>query len=142
MRLSEPLEFTNNVQPIPLAEYNPAPGTLAFVSGWGATSAQHSYLNGLEDVEYSYPKHLQGVLLQINRPTNIFGGLLFSLRQDLISAGSFWQTTCRGDSGGPLVVNQQLVGVVSSGSGMCNGTAAFTSVPYFKKWILNAIKSI
>nr|XP_017014640.2 trypsin beta-like [Drosophila takahashii] len=39
MRLSEPLELSNTVQTIPLGETNPSPGTLAFISGWGGTSA-------------------------------------------------------------------------------------------------------
>ncbi|XP_037708558.1 trypsin alpha-like [Drosophila subpulchrella] len=142
MRLSEPLEFTNKVQTISLADKNPDPGTPAFVSGWGATSAQYKFLNGLRDVVYTYPINLQGVRIQINKPINIFGGLLASLRQDLITAGAFGQSTCSGDSGGPLVVNQQLVGVVSSGLELCDAEAAFISVPYFQKWILHAIKYI
>nr|XP_016923795.2 trypsin alpha-like [Drosophila suzukii] len=133
MRLSEPLEFNNKVQSIPLAEKNPAVGSPAFLSGWGAM-AEPYFMN------YIYPRNLQGIWLQIYLP--VFAEKLFPSRQNVIYAGSFRQTPCSGDSGSPLVVNQQQVGVVSGGPEWCNGYADFTSVPYYREWILNAIKSI
>ncbi|EDW51740.1 trypsin alpha [Drosophila sechellia] len=123
--LSKPLEFTNQVQPIPLATTNPSPGSTAFVSGWGTTSYE------------SHPTHLQGVNLYIQWP--YYCGLT---EQSRICAGSYGRTACNGDSGGPLVVGQQLVGVVSGGSEDCTYSALYTSVPYFREWILNAIKQI
>ncbi|XP_037725238.1 trypsin alpha-like [Drosophila subpulchrella] len=133
MRLSEPLEFNNKVQTIPLAEKNPAAGSPAFLSGWGATTEPY-FMN------YMYPSDLQGIRLQIYLP--IFAEKLFPSLQNVVYAGSFGQTSCSGDSGGPLVVNQQLVGVVSGGPQYCDGYSEFASVPYFRDWILNAIKSL
>ncbi|XP_043950348.1 trypsin alpha-like [Drosophila biarmipes] len=132
MRLSEPLEFSNKVQPISWAGENPAPGTPAFTSGWGAISAELYFENGIPEVWYEYSIHLKGLRRQIN----------LSYRPDLITAGSFEQTSCVGDSGGPLIVNEKLVGVVSSGQKLCHVQATFTSVPYFREWLINAIKSI
>ncbi|XP_041565267.1 trypsin beta-like [Drosophila elegans] len=122
MRLSEPLNFTDKVKSIPLAERNPAPGTVAMVSGWGATSTY---------AKYSYPVHLHGVDVLILRVDQFF-----------IFAGSYGQTTCYGDSGGPLVVDQQLVGVVSAGYTYCDGRTQYISVSDERSWLLNAIASI
>jgi len=138
MRISEALELTNKVQTIPLAEKNPARGTPAFSSGWGFSSLEFNHVDG--SVEVVSPVNLQGVRLQINSAD--YNGMVLKIPKDVISAGSFEQTTCKGDSGGPLVVNQQLVGVVSSGPEWCDGDADFTSVPYFREWILNTIESI
>ncbi|XP_017014654.2 trypsin alpha-like [Drosophila takahashii] len=132
MRLSEPLEFSNKVQPIPLAENYPALGTNAFASGWGATSFELGFMNGFLELNPIYPVHLQGVSLQIRS----------KLPGDLTYAGITGQTICGGDSGGPLIVNNQLVGVVSSGPIFCNDFGTFTSIPAFRNWILDAIKSI
>ncbi|XP_037710184.1 trypsin alpha-like, partial [Drosophila subpulchrella] len=137
MRLSEALELTHKVQTIPLAEKNPARGTPAFSSGWGY-SLWFNHVKG--SVELISPVNLQGVQLEINSSDN--DGMILKIPKDVISAGSFGQTACRGDSGGPLVVNQQLVGVVASGPQWCDGDADFTSVPYFREWILNTIESI
>ncbi|XP_044250764.1 trypsin alpha-like [Drosophila takahashii] len=133
MRLSEPLEFSNKVQPIPLADNNPRYGTPAFASGWGATSFELVFVNGSLKWSPTYPTHLQGVSLRIRS--------FFFMPQDIIYAGVFGQSGCRGDSGGPLVVDKQLVGVVSSGPKLCDGKGKFTSVPAFRNWILDAIKS-
>ncbi|XP_016967495.3 trypsin alpha-like [Drosophila biarmipes] len=129
MRLSEPLEFSNKVQPISWAEKNPAPGTPAYVSGWGAILADDDFIE--IDEKYTYPNRLQGVQVQITHDLT-----------DKITAGNDRKTTCNGDSGGALVVNHQLVGVVSSGPEYCDGRSIYTSVPHFRDWILNAIKSI
>ncbi|XP_050744280.1 trypsin alpha [Drosophila biarmipes] len=132
MRLSEPLEFSEQVQPIPLAKENPARGSPAFTSGWGAMKKPFSK-------KFVYPRHLQGIWIRTYLPIL---GILVPKRQDLVYAGSYRRTSCNGDSGGPLVVNQQLVGVVSGGFKGCITFAKYTSVPYFRKWILNAIESI
>ncbi|XP_052855555.1 trypsin beta-like [Drosophila gunungcola] len=122
MRLSEPLNFTDKVKSIPLAERNPAPGTVAKVSGWGATSAFPKLSN---------PVHLQGVCARI-----------LGVNQFFIFAGSNVQTACYGDSGGPLVVDQQLVGVVSGIFEYCDGPTKYISVSNERSWLLNAIASI
>ncbi|KAH8352896.1 hypothetical protein KR084_007133, partial [Drosophila pseudotakahashii] len=121
MRLSEPLELSNRVQTIPLAETSPAGGTEAFSSGWGTT-----YI-------YERPIHLQGIRVQINWPQYCRGA------ENIICVRHHDGPTCRGDSGGPLVVMGHLVGVVSAGT--CTGHSEYTNVPYYREWILSAITS-
>ncbi|XP_063884717.1 tryptase beta-2-like [Scylla paramamosain] len=55
------------------------------------------------------------------------------------------KSSCKGDSGGPLVV--QLcdgrwvqTGIVSYSIGLCSGINLFTSVPYYRDWIIDNIK--
>ncbi|KAH8351830.1 hypothetical protein KR084_000019, partial [Drosophila pseudotakahashii] len=137
MRLSEPLTFSNNVQPIPLAKNNPSYGTPAYASGWGATFIEEVFVNGSSELNATNPIHLQGLSLQIMSSSR--SSVTNNLR-DIIDAGIFRETSCRGDSGGPLVVDKQLVGVVSSGPPLCDGQGHFTSVAAYRSWILDAIK--
>ncbi|KRJ97130.1 trypsin beta [Drosophila yakuba] len=131
VRLSERLEFTNKVQPIPLAESNPEPGTMSFATGWGS-------MYGTDAGDPSKgPINLQGVKLRIQTPNFC----AVSNGQSTICAGNVGKTTCKGDSGGPLVINRKLVGVTSGNFEYCWSSAFFSSVPYFREWILNAIKS-
>ncbi|XP_039501536.1 trypsin alpha-like [Drosophila santomea] len=131
VRLSERLQFTNKVQPIPLAESNPEPGTMSFATGWG-----NMYGADAGDAN-KIPIHLQGVKLRIQSPN-------FCVRfhgQSKICAGDSKHTICTHDSGGPLVINRQLVGVTSGRGPNCDRPATFSSVPYHREWILNAVKS-
>ncbi|XP_043662673.1 trypsin alpha [Drosophila teissieri] len=131
VRLSKPLEFTNRVMPIPLAKTNPYPGTTAFISGWGL------FLNA-NDVKLSYPKHLQGLTVYIQRLE--YCGLF---APSIVCAGTFRRATCYGDSGGALVVNKELVGVVGGSLDRnCTSSTYYASVPYFREWILTTVASI
>ncbi|XP_002087648.3 trypsin beta-like [Drosophila yakuba] len=131
VRLSERLEFTSKVQPIPLAESNPEPGTMSFATGWGS-------MYGTDAGDPSKgPINLQGVKLRIESPNFC----RISHDGSRICAGYYWQNTCRGDSGGPLIINRQLVGVNSAGGEFCETPTIFSSVSYYREWILNAIKS-
>ncbi|KAH8351861.1 hypothetical protein KR084_000234, partial [Drosophila pseudotakahashii] len=141
VRLSEPLELSNKVQTISLAETVPAFETPAFTSGWGGTSAEDLWINGFKDVYYKNPIHLQGIRTQINSFC-YWSPLYCPDRLDVIYAGSSEGSSCRGDSGGPLIANGQLVGIVSLVHKYCDGIATYTSVPYFRNWILDAIKLI
>ncbi|XP_017075153.1 trypsin alpha [Drosophila eugracilis] len=127
VRLSKPLQFSKKVWPIPLAGVNPPSGTFAFSTGWGATSVT-------SNTPRKYPRNLQGIVVPIHK--------CIGLHDDYICAGNFNKAACFGDSGGPLVVDQKLVGVVSIVYGTCTATSSYISVPFFKKWILNAINSI
>lgn len=130
VRLSERLEFTNQVQPIPLAETNPEPGTMSLAAGWGQ-------IYETEDLVVR-PINILGVKLRIQPPNHC----IVSYGQSTICAGNSKQSTCRGDSGGALVIDSQLVGVVSGGEEYCDSATFFTSVPFFREWILNTTNSI
>ncbi|XP_017047444.1 trypsin beta-like [Drosophila ficusphila] len=139
MRLSESLEFSSKVQPIPLAEKNPLPESLAMASGWGAVTVTVTKDHSLPIVwvDKEHPEHLQSTLLRIINCREYQDAT-----EDNICVNTPGQSTCMGDSGGPLVVDQQLVGVTSFGSKVCNNTSAFAGIPSFRNWILNAIKVI
>uniref|UniRef100_A0A6P4E4R1 trypsin n=1 Tax=Drosophila rhopaloa TaxID=1041015 RepID=A0A6P4E4R1_DRORH len=137
MRLSEPLKFTNKVQSIPLAKKNPAPGTIAMVSGWGATLIYPSYDGSYQ---FLYPINLQGVYNYVQSWNTCIRS--HSMTENTFCAGHFGQSACNGDSGGPLVVNQTLVGVVSEGTIYCIDSTVYVSVSDLRAWILNAIESI
>ncbi|XP_043063886.1 trypsin beta-like [Drosophila ficusphila] len=138
MRLSESLEFSSKVQPIPLAERNPTAGTFAMTSGWGAVSVTRGFISSyIQVIVEDYRERLKSTLLPIRncreyKDTN----------EDNICVYFPGQSTCSGDTGGPLVVNHQLVGVTSFSPSLCNGFAAFAGIPFFRNWILNAIDLI
>ncbi|EDV57443.1 trypsin alpha-like [Drosophila erecta] len=127
VRLSKRLKFTSKVHPIPLANSNPYPGTEALIAGWGYTYTS--------DNKILSPITLRGASVEILSSKNC--GV--SHGQSTICAGYYEKTFCVGDSGGPLVINKELVGVVSGGN--CISIGFVSSVPYFREWILNAIKS-
>ncbi|XP_017047448.2 trypsin beta-like [Drosophila ficusphila] len=138
MRLSESLEFSSKVQPIPLAERNPLPGSLAMTSGWGAVKLKHSFTSpNKELIIEEHRERLKSTLLPIQNCREDD-----DTHEDNICVNSKGQSTCSGDSGGPLVVDQQLVGVTSFGPPYCDDFSAFASVPYFRNWIFNATKFI
>jgi len=140
LKLDEPLEFNEYVQPLPLAPKgdDPAGGTVCINSGWGSIS--HTSMA-------SMPAMLQYVEMPIvARPdcvedysgvNNVDEGMICSgIDEGGISA-------CSGDSGGPLACPDQngtmyLAGIVSWGMipcGQANRPSVFTSVGYFRDWI-------
>ncbi|XP_034667380.1 LOW QUALITY PROTEIN: trypsin alpha-like [Drosophila subobscura] len=127
IRLSESLKFNDRVQSIPLATEEPEAGTKAKVTGWGTTlkGRGHGILQGLE-------------------VSIISRGLCQKLKSfvtdDVICAGALFNSLGGGDSGGPLTVNNELVGVVSSGRPFLTGE--YVSVVYMKDWIQSTTESL
>merc|ERR1712198_447227 len=117
LKLDEPLEFNEYVQPLPMAPKgdDPAGGTICVNSGWGSTS--HSSIAQM-------PNKLQFVEMPIvSRP---------DCQEDYsgVSGGPF---ACPNENG-----TLQLSGIVSWGMipcGQANRPSVFTSVGYFRDWI-------
>ncbi|KAH8412212.1 hypothetical protein KR009_000508 [Drosophila setifemur] len=126
LRLDEPLQFSEKIQPIPLAEEEPTIGSVAIISGWGISKV------------VTYPKKLQSSYVYIRAPHECKRNLI----QSKICAGGVYESVCDGDSGGPLVVNGKLVGVTSIGIFLCNKPGIFTSIPYFRNIILESIRNL
>jgi trypsin len=88
----------------------PAAGSLAVVTGWGAP-----YSGG------TIPSQLQAVNVDIISRTECdnayadYGGITVNMICAAVPGGG--KDACQGDSGGPLVVGVQLVGIVSWGVG-------------------------
>nr|AYV99609.1 venom polypeptide [Dolopus genitalis] len=139
--LSEPLEFSETVQPVALPERESIPKGLAVVSGWGSTSL------GLEPAFTDRLRTAVVPILDYETCAKALKDTTFD-RTNLCSgplAGGVGH--CSGDSGGPLVqqVNGKMtiVGVISWAYTPCgspNTPPAFTRVSHFVGWIHRTMK--
>ncbi|KAH8318184.1 hypothetical protein KR074_000438, partial [Drosophila pseudoananassae] len=128
LRLSNPVKIGPSAQTIGLATNAPTVGSQALITGWGRI---------LPLVEEK-PIILQGINVTILSSNEC---AIFPWHYEkIICAGSEKKTACRGDSGGALVVNNQVVGVVSTGT--CEGSTKHVSVPYYHQWILEAVEKL
>jgi len=140
LKLDEPLEFNEYVQPLPMAPKgdDPAGGTICINSGWGSTS--HSSVAQM-------PNKLQYVEMPIvSRPDcqEDYSGVN-GVDEGMICAGidEGGISACSGDSGGPFACPNengtlQLSGIVSWGMipcGQANRPSVYTNVGYFRDWI-------
>ncbi|XP_043067482.1 trypsin delta-like [Drosophila bipectinata] len=141
LQLKKSLKFTNNIKAIPLADQEPAIGSVALASGWGATSIKETFDEiKRQAVKYNSPIQLQSVNVTImeRKRCDVFEN---NISKPVICAGSSEKGVCAGDSGGPLVVGGKLVGLTSTGVLFCNTPAFYTSIPYHKNWIMENTKS-
>ncbi|EDV31305.1 uncharacterized protein Dana_GF19704 [Drosophila ananassae] len=138
MRLANPLPIRGNIQPIPLAEEDPAEGSPALSSGWGAT---YNDVWDMDQCKLSKPINLRGVNIRIENKRKCY--LKASQLKQNICAGVIGQSICFADSGGPLVVDKKLVGITSvTNNGCCLSPGIYASVAKFHSWILNALKEV
>lgn len=136
IRVRQPFEYSDKIQPITLSSSDPAPGTTALASGWG------DLVDG--DTRPS-PRHLQGVHLQTISLADCRKPYGNSAIQDSnLCAYTQDKDTCQGDSGGPLAVDGVLVGVVSWGAGCAERGApgVYASVAAYSPWIEKTIKHL
>jgi len=140
LKLDEPLEFNEYVQPLPLAakDEEPVGGTVCSNSGWGSTS---------DSTIQHMPNKLQYVEMPIvDRQTcqAAYSGVN-GVGDGMICAGlpEGGVSACSGDSGGPLSCpredgSQYLAGIVSWGMIPCgqpNLPSVYTNVGHFRDWI-------
>ncbi|KAJ8961659.1 hypothetical protein NQ318_021256 [Aromia moschata] len=133
LKLPEPLELTEYIQPIKLAEgdYSYA-GELSVVLGWGFQwGGQTTYEEHLRFVE--------NIILSNNQCTKDD-----PTYKEIVKDSQICQSTlagrgsCHGDSGGPLVVDGDTqVGIVSLGSINCflEKPVVFTRITSYRQWI-------
>jgi len=140
LKLDEPLEFNEYVQPLPMAEKgdDPAGGTVCVNSGWGSTS--HSSVQQM-------PNNLQYVEMPIvDRETckdNYDGVNGVDEGMNCAGVPEGGVSACSGDSGGPLACPKEdgslyLAGIVSWGMIPCgqeNRPSVYTSVEHYRDWI-------
>ncbi|BES87953.1 serine-type endopeptidase activity [Nesidiocoris tenuis] len=120
---------------LPLANFEPKPGTMCTISGWGST--------------YFDPGHAMGTELIEKTQVPIYDRTVCVKRLDIPSdqiCAGFEQgghDSCQGDSGGPLECGGYITGVVSwgLGCGEPNLPGAYASVAYHREWILRHINS-
>ncbi|XP_030387449.1 trypsin-7 [Scaptodrosophila lebanonensis] len=120
--------FNENVQPIQLAVERPAVGTNVTVTGWGTTTEGGSIPDVLQQVD---------VLLVDNSECKNAYSVLLTSRMLCAAVDGGGKDACQGDSGGPLIYNNQLLGIVSWGTGCAraNYPGVYASVPDVRDWI-------
>jgi len=134
LKLKEPLEWTEFVQPIalPAAGQDTPAGTECTVTGWGT----------LNEGGFSLPNVLHKVTLPVVSDEDCnaaYSANGYSVADSMICAAieEGGKDSCQGDSGGPMVCGEELIGIVSWG--ICCGRkgypGVYTEVSYFMDWI-------
>lgn len=109
LKLSEPLKFNYDVQPIQMAPkgYSVRDGDTLVVSGWGALQSGGSSPTNLYEVDVP----------AVNQEVCVKAYGSSSISDNMICAGIGGRDSCQGDSGGPLTHGEYHVGIVSWGQG-------------------------
>uniref|UniRef100_G3VC91 Peptidase S1 domain-containing protein n=1 Tax=Sarcophilus harrisii TaxID=9305 RepID=G3VC91_SARHA len=151
LRLAQPVNFTEYVQPIclPRANHSFPHGASCWATGWGHVQEKVRQLpqSGLilQQLELKIigPKECQ-CLFNYKGPFNITGKLLPTMLCAGYKEGK--RDTCQGDSGGPLVCEEQgqwfLAGITSFGHGCArrNRPGVFANVVAFEDWIRERVE--
>ncbi|PNF41031.1 hypothetical protein B7P43_G08501 [Cryptotermes secundus] len=130
IKVSEPFEFSDSVQPISMSSVVPPTGTPVVVTGWGRLST-----------DGSSPSQLYQVLISVmdydtcNSAYREAGGLTTRMFCAGVPAGG--KDSCNGDSGGPLMANGELSGIVSWGydCGEAGFPGVYANVAVLKSWV-------
>lgn len=130
LRLSKPIVYNENTQPIKLAWSNTLKeGDTVDLSGWGSTKVWGRTADKLHKVELKYMANASCSGKVKNAAWLGEGHICTDTRSG--------EGSCHGDSGGPLVdENNTLVGVVNWGEPCAVGRPdVFASVAYYHDWI-------
>lgn len=116
---------------IPLAQVNPLPGTVCYVSGWGDVDTDTN--------KVKIPNELQYARITVDPPkvcSAIYGNY-FRAEYMLCVGKSNNENAGSGDSGGPLCCNSKLNGVVSYGKKYYDPKSpdVYSSVAFAFEWI-------
>ncbi|XP_016947712.1 trypsin delta [Drosophila biarmipes] len=127
-------EFNDAVQPIELAKERPEHDTPVTVTGWGTTSEGGT----ISDV-------LQEVSVNVVENTQCKSSYSIMLTSRMLCAGvtGGGKDACQGDSGGPLVYKNELLGIVSWGTGCAREKypGVYCSVPDVRDWLEEALEA-
>ncbi|XP_073512101.1 trypsin-3-like [Phyllobates terribilis] len=133
VKLAEPAQFNQYVQPIPIASSCPTEGSWCLVSGWG----------NLKTSGVQYPDNLQCLDVPVLSTSNCKSSYPNKITNNMFCAGYLegGKDSCQGDSGGPLICNGELYGVVSWGQGcaLTGYPGVYTKVCIYFDWIKNVI---
>ncbi|XP_046749097.1 trypsin-3-like [Diprion similis] len=132
LKVKEPMDFSAQVQPIPLPQqYEMVPeGEFSTISGWGTIRwlvGPAADIVQIAEVPVTSPEYCATAYGQS------------WITDDMLCAGypEGGIDACQGDSGGPLVVHGVLHGAVSWGSGcaLAGYPGVYARVSYFRDWI-------
>lgn len=126
-------EFNELVQPITLAKERPEHGTPVIVTGWGVTTEGGYIPNTLQKVEVNVVE---------NSECKRAYSIMLTSRMLCAAVDGGGKDACQGDSGGPLIYNNELLGIVSWGTGCArpNYPGVYASVPQVSEWIERVIE--
>ncbi|KAM5132264.1 trypsin-3-like [Mantella aurantiaca] len=126
VKLAEPAQINQHIQPIRLATSCPSEGSKCLVSGWG----------NLKTTGVQYPDTLQCLDLPVLSDNSCKASYPSQITTSMFCAGYLegGKDSCQGDSGGPLVCNGELSGVVSWGNECAQ--SGYPGV-YTKAWCLH-----
>nr|P51588.1 RecName: Full=Trypsin; Flags: Precursor [Sarcophaga bullata]CAA64354.1 trypsin-like enzyme [Sarcophaga bullata] len=138
IKLATPVRESSKIRYIRLADRTPPTGTPAVVTGWGTKC----FLTCV-----SLPKTLQEVEVDIvDQKACASNEFKYGsqIQDTMVCAYALKKDACQGDSGGPLVANNQLVGIVSWGSGCARVgyPGVFCDVPSVRSWIEKTAKEL
>ncbi|NEA73850.1 serine protease [Streptomyces sp. SID13588] len=126
----------NGVQFAKLATSNPAPGTMATVTGWGR----------LRELDTALPTAQHTVQVPITTAAacqaaypdpNVGGPVLDTGSMLCAGPATGGQGICQGDFGDPLVVNGTIVGIASWARGCAepNSPGVYSSIAHYLSWL-------
>ncbi|XP_017150016.1 trypsin delta [Drosophila miranda] len=126
--------FNELAHPIPLAQERPEHGSAVIVTGWGTTTENGYLSNVLQEVEVNVVENSQ---------CKSAYSIMLTSRMLCAGVTGGGKDACQGDSGGPLIYNNQLLGIVSWGTGCAreNYPGVYASVPELRSWLLETIES-
>ncbi|XP_041425008.1 trypsin-3 [Xenopus laevis] len=130
IKLVEPAQFNQYVQPIPLAHSCPRNGTQCVVSGYG---------NMRPGLFGEFPDRLQCLNVPVLPEQSCKASYGDGITNSMFCAGfqEGGKDSCQGDSGGPLVCDGELSGVVSWGKGCADKgfPGVYTKVCNYIDWV-------
>lgn len=129
MKLKEPIEFTDEIQPVELETEDVGEGVVVVLSGWGSTSFPGSA-----------PNHLQCIQLKTITVSECQRRLGWPpvISSHICTLTKQGEGACHGDSGGPLVstATNKQVGIVNWGQPCARGYPdVFARVSSYNDWI-------
>ncbi|KAM8927471.1 serine protease 1-like isoform 2-T2 [Pelodytes ibericus] len=133
VKLAEPAQFNQHVQPIRVASGCPQEGSQCLVSGWG-----NLLTSGVQ-----YPDALQCLDVPVLSEASCKASYPHQISSSMFCAGFLegGKDSCQGDSGGPLVCNGELYGVVSWGKGCAQKSypGVYTKICEYTDWVQKVI---
>ncbi|KAM7343127.1 trypsin-like [Cochliomyia hominivorax] len=138
IKLATPVRESSKIRYIKLAKETPPTGTSAVVTGWGYKC--FFFCN-------TFPEILQKVEVDIvDEETCASSEFKYGdeIMETMLCAYGVRKDSCQGDSGGPLVANNELVGIVSWGTGCAikGYPGVYCDVSTVRSWIEKAANEL